>query len=176
VLFYGDQGIPHGYYHAPYDHFEPRIGIAFDPRGEGKESIRASYSLGFQEPPLYYNSRYASMAPWGDSITLTPPPGNLTTPYAGYPGGNPYPKPFPPTANNAYFPTSGTYFVLPTNLQQAYSQNWNLSVQKQFLRDWALTATYLGTRVTHDTYGNELNPGVYYPGTSTGVAGSAERS
>ena len=112
------------------------------------------------------------MPPWGDSVTLTPPPGNLTTPYLGYPGGNPYPKPFPPSATNAYFPTSGTYFVLPPNLQQAYSQNWNLSVQKQFLRDWALTATYLGTRVLHSSYGNELNPAVYYPGTSTGVAGS----
>ena len=172
VLFYGDPGIPHGYYHGKWNRLEPRFGIVFDPRGQGRESIRASYSLGFQEPPLYYNSRYASMAPWGDSITLTPPPGNLTTPYAGYPGGNPYPKPFPPTASNAYFPTSGTYFVLPTNLQQAYSQNWNLSVQKQFLKDWALTATYLGTRVLHGSYGNEQNPAVYYPGKSTGVAGS----
>jgi hypothetical protein len=172
VFFYGDPGVPHGYYHGKWNRIEPRFGLVFDPRGEGKESIRASYSLGFQEPPLYYNSRYAAMPPWGDSVTLTPPPGNLTTPYAGYPGGNPYPKPFPPTASNAYFPTSGTYFVLPPNLQQAYSQNWNLSFQKQFLRDWALTATYLGTRVEHNSYGNEQNPAVYYPGKSTGVAGS----
>ena len=172
VYFYGDPGVPHGYYHGKWNRLEPRFGFAFDPRGQGKESIRASYSLGFQEPPLYYNSRYASMPPWGDSVTLTPPPGNLTTPYAGYPGGNPYPKPFPPTANNAFFPTSGTFFVLPPNLQQAYSQNWNLSVQKQFLTNWALTATYLGTRVLHNSYGNEQNPAVYYPGKSTGVVGS----
>ncbi|HTZ59360.1 MAG TPA: carboxypeptidase-like regulatory domain-containing protein, partial [Acidobacteriaceae bacterium] len=172
VLFYGDPGIPKGYYHGKWNRLEPRIGVAFDPRGEGKESIRASYSLGFQEPPLYYNSRYAAMPPWGDSVTLTPPPGNLTTPYAGYPGGNPYPKPFPPTAENAFFPTSGTFFVLPTNLQQAYTQNWNLSVQKQFLKDWALTTTYLGTRVLHNSYGNEQNPAVYYAGKSTGAVGS----
>ncbi|MGC2400102.1 MAG: TonB-dependent receptor [Acidobacteriaceae bacterium] len=172
VLFYGDPGIPKGYYHGKWNRIEPRFGVVFDPRGEGKESIRASYSLGFQEPPLYYNSRYAAMPPWGDSVTLTPPPGNLSNPYSGYPGGNPYPKPFPPTAANAFFPTSGTFFVLPVNLQQAYSQNWNLSVQKQFLKDWALTASYLGTRVLHNSYGNEQNPAVYYPGTSTGVAGS----
>jgi hypothetical protein len=172
VYFYGDQGVPHGYYHGKWNRIEPRFGLVFDPRGQGKESIRASYSLGFQEPPLYYNSRYSAMPPWGDSVTLTPPPGNLTTPYAGYPGGNPYPKPFPPTATNAFFPTSGTYFVLPPNLQQAYSQNWNLSLQKQFLNDWAITATYLGTRVLHNSYGNEQNPAAYYPGKSTGVAGS----
>ncbi len=70
LLFYGDPGVPHGYYHAKYDHFEPRFGVAFDPRGLGQESIRASYTLGFQEPPLYYQSHYEAMAPWGDSITL----------------------------------------------------------------------------------------------------------
>ncbi len=59
--------------------------------------------------------------------------------------------------------------MLPTNLQQAYSQNWNLSLQKQFLSDWALTVTYLGTRVLHNSYGNEQNPAVYYPGKSTGA-------
>jgi hypothetical protein len=172
LRFYGDQGIPKGYYHGKWNRLEPRFGIVFDPRGEGRESIRASYSLGFQEPPLYYNSRYAAMPPWGDSVTLTPPPGDLSNPYAGFPGGNPYPKPFPPTAENAFFPPSGTYFVLPTNLQQAYNQNWNLSFQKQFLKDWALTATYLGTRTLHNSYGNEQNPAIYYPGISTGVAGS----
>jgi hypothetical protein len=172
LLFYGDPGVPHGYYHAKYTNFEPRIGVAFDPRGLGQESIRASYTLGFQEPPLYYQSHYEAMAPWGDSITLVSPAGGLSSPYATYPGGNPYPKPFPPTANNAFFPTSGSYFVVPTNLKQAYSQNWNLSVEKQFLKDWSVTASYLGTRVLYNSAGNEQNPAVYIPGTSTGIAGS----
>jgi len=172
LLFYGDPGVPHGYYHAKYTNFEPRIGFAFDPRGLGQESIRASYTLGFQEPPLYYQSHYEAMAPWGDSITLFNPGGGLSNPYATYPGGNPYPKPFPPTANNAYFPTSGSYFVVPTNLKQAYSQNWNLSVEKQFLKNWSVTASYLGTRVLNNSAGNEQNPAVYIPGNSTGAAGS----
>ncbi len=172
LLFYGDPGVPHGYYHAKYDHFEPRFGVAFDPRGLGRESIRAAYTLGFQEPPLYYQSHYEAMGPWGDSITLVDPAGGLSNPYATYPGGNPYPKPFPPTAENAFFPVSGSYFVVPTNLRQAYSQTWNLSVEKQFLKDWSFTASYLGTRVQNNSSGNEQNPAVYIPGTSTGVAGS----
>ncbi len=168
LLFYGDQGVPHGYYNAKYDHFEPRIGFALDPRGLGQESIRASYTLGFQEPPLYYQSHYEAMAPWGDSITLVDPAGGLSNPYSTYPGGNPYPKPFPPTAENAFFPTSGSYFVVPTNLKQAYSQNWNLSVEKQFLKNWSLTASYLGTRVQNNSAGNEQNPAVYYSGELDG--------
>ena len=172
LLFYGDKGIPHGYYHGKYNRFEPRIGFTFDPRGLGEESIRGSFTLGYQEPPLYYQSHYEAMAPWGDSITLTPPPGGLSNPYLGYPGGNPYPKPFPPTAENAFFPTSGSYFVVPTNLQQSYSEVWNLSVEKQFLKNWSLTVSYLGTHVLHDSAGNEQNPAVYIPGVSTGQAGS----
>lgn len=172
ILFYGDPGVPHGYYHAKYDHFEPRFGVAFDPRGLGLESIRASYTLGYQEPPLYYQSHFEAMAPWGDSITLVPSCCALSNPYAGYPGGNPYPKPFPPTAQNAFFPTAGSYFVVPTNLQQAYSQVWNLSFEKQFLKNWSVTASYLGTRVLHNSAGNEQNPAVYIPGVSTGTAGS----
>jgi Carboxypeptidase regulatory-like domain len=172
LLFYGDPGVPHGYYHAKYDHFEPRFGVAFDPRGLGLESIRASYTLGYQEPPLYYQSHFEAMAPWGDSITLVQPAGGLSNPYLGYPGGNPFPKPFPPTPANAFFPTAGSYFVVPTNLQQAYSQVWNLSVEKQFLKNWSLTASYLGTRVLHNSAGNEQNPAVYIPGNSTGQPGS----
>jgi hypothetical protein len=168
ILFYGDQGVPHGYYHAKYDRFEPRIGFAFDPRGLGQESIRGSYTLGFQEPPLYYQSHYEAMAPWGDSITLVQPAGGLSNPYSTYPGGNPFPKPFPPTAENAFFPTAGSYFVVPTNLQQSYTQTWNLSIEKQFLKDWKLTTAYLGDRVLHTSAGNEQNPAVYIPGTCAG--------
>ena len=111
------------------------------------------------------------MPPWGDSVTLTPPPGNLTTPYAGYPG-QPLPQAVSANGQQRVFPHLRDFlFVLPPNLQQAYSQNWNLSVQKQFLKDWAFTATYLGTRVLHNSYGNEQNPAVYYPGVSTGRPG-----
>ncbi|HEV2272713.1 MAG TPA: TonB-dependent receptor [Acidobacteriaceae bacterium] len=168
LLFYGDRGIPRGYYHAHYDHFEPRIGFAYDPRGLGEESIRGSYTVGFQEPVLYYQSHFEAMAPWGDSITLVQPTGGLSNPYAGFPGGNPYPKPFPPTAANAFFPTSGSYFVVPTNLKPSYTQTWNLSIEKQFLKNWVVTASYLGNHVLHSSAGNEQNPAVYIPGTCGG--------
>jgi hypothetical protein len=165
LLFYGDKGVPRGYITGHNTHFEPRVGLTFDPRGLGRESIRASYTLGFQQLPLFYESRFQSMAPWGDSLTLTNPVGGLSNPYAGYPGGNPFPKPFPPTADNAFFPTAGTYFVSPINLKPAYTQTWNLSVEKQFGKEWILTVSYLGNHSLHSGAGNEINPAVYIPGT-----------
>jgi hypothetical protein len=163
MLFYGDKGVPHGYINNHYDHFEPRVGFAFDPRGKGKESIRGSYSMGFQTPVLYLENRFENMAPFGDSLTLTDPAGGLTNPYAGYPGGNPFPQPYPPPHATAFFPTQSSLFVFPTNLKPSYTQTWNLSIEKQF-GNWILTSTYLGDHVLHIWGGNELNPTVYIPG------------
>jgi hypothetical protein len=170
LVFTGDQGIPRGYINNHYTHFEPRVGLAFDPRGLGRESIRASYTVGFQQIPLFYQSRFQSLAPWGNSVTLTNPVGGFSDPYNGYPGGNPFPKPFPPQASNAFFPTSGTYFVSPVNLKPSYTQTWNLSVEKQLGRDWVLTTSYLGNHSLHFGGGNELNPAVYIPGTCGSAA------
>lgn len=170
LIFTGDPGVPRGYINNHYTHFQPRVGFAFDPRGLGLESIRASYTIGFQQIPLFYQSRFQSMSPWGDSITLTNPVGGFSNPYAAYPGGNPFPKPFPPQASNAFFPTAGTFFVSPINLKPSYTQTWNLSIEKQFARNWVFSTSYLGNHALHNGGGNELNPAVYIPGNCGGAA------
>ncbi len=168
LLFIGDKGIPNGYIQNHWSHFQPRIGFAWDPRGKGQESIRGSYTLGFQTPLLYLEGRFENDAPFGDAVTLTQPTGGLSNPFAGFPGGNPFPQPFPPSKTSAYFPSLGTYFVFPTNLKPGYTQTWNLSLEKQFGKDWELTAAYLGNHVLHIWAGNELDPAVYIPGNWTG--------
>lgn len=164
LLFYGDKGIPHGYYKSHYADFEPRIGFAFDPTGNGTSSIRGSYTIGFETPNLYYESHFAVNAPWGPSVTLLSPGGGLTNPYRDYPGGNPFPKPFPPTASNAFFPVDGSYNVFPVDQQPSYMQQWNLSIEKSFAQNWVVSANYIGNRTLHIWAGNELNPAVYIPG------------
>src|ERR1017187_1842993 len=129
LLFAGDPGIPTGYINNHWDHFEPRVGIAWDPRGMGRESIRASYTVGFSQPIVYMEDRFENNAPFGDAITINPPAGSLSNPYAAYPGGNPFPQPFPPKSN-AFFPTAGSYFLFPVNMKPSYTQTWNLAVEK----------------------------------------------
>ncbi len=168
LLFVGDPGIPKGYINNHWDHFEPRFGLAWDPRGKGRESIRASYTLGFQTPILYMEDRYENNAPYGDAITINPAAGSFSNPYAAYPGGNPFPQPFPPSHTTALFPSEGSYFVFPVNMKPSYTQTWNLSVQKQLGPSWEFTVAYLGNHVLHIPSGNELNPAVYIPGIWTG--------
>ena len=168
LLFAGDPGVPKGYIRNHWDHFEPRFGIAWDPRGKGRESIRASYTLGFSQPIVYMEDRFENNAPYGDAITINPPAGSLSDPYATYPGGNPFPQPFPPPRATAFFPIGGSYFVFPVDMKPSYTQTWNLTLQKQLGASWEVTAAYLGNHVVHIPSGNEANPAAYIPGAWTG--------
>ncbi|HEX3891042.1 MAG TPA: TonB-dependent receptor [Terracidiphilus sp.] len=168
LLFAGDPGVPDAYINKHWDHFEPRFGIAWDPRGKGKESIRASYTFGFSQPIIYMEDRFENNAPYGDAITIFPAAGELSNPYAGYPGGNPFPQPFPPSHTSAFFPTAASYFVFPTDMKPSYTQTWNLTLEKQFANSWEFTLGYLGNHVIHIPSGNEENPAVYIPGTWSG--------
>jgi Carboxypeptidase regulatory-like domain/TonB dependent receptor-like, beta-barrel len=169
LLFAGDSGIPKGYINNHWNHFEPRVGLAWDPTGTGKESVRASYTVGFSQPIIYMEDRFENNAPYGDALYIYPSStGSLTNPYAGYPGGNPFPQPFPPSHTSALFPTGASYFLFPVNMKPSYTQTWNLSLEKQFGPSWELTLGYLGNHVVHIPSGNEENPATYIPGTWTG--------
>jgi hypothetical protein len=168
LLFVGDPGIPKGYINNHWDHFEPRVGIAWDPRGLGRESIRASYTFGFSQPIIYMEDRYENNAPYGDAITINPPAGTFSNPYTGYPGGNPYPQPYPPSKTSAFFPTAASYFLFPVTMKPSYTQTWNLTLEKQLGASWEMTIGYLGNHVVHIPSGNEENPATYIPGNWTG--------
>ncbi len=166
LLFHGDPGIPKAYANGSYKGFAPRIGVAWDPRGAGIESVRASYGIFFDQPESYTDRDFSLASPWGNQITLTSPSGGFVNPFAGYAGGNPFPFPYPPSKSSA-FPAGGSYINLPLNLHHPYMQQWGLSLQRQLGSDWVVTADYIGNKATHFRSGTESNPAVYIPGNST---------
>ncbi|HZT32562.1 MAG TPA: carboxypeptidase regulatory-like domain-containing protein [Bryobacteraceae bacterium] len=167
LFFLGDPGIPPGYINRRLANFEPRVGFAWNPDGQGKQSIRASYSVGYDTPEIFYESRFETNAPWGSSVDIPSPAGGFSNPYNGYPGGNPFPLPFPPSKSQ-FFPLEGVYVVQPLDLRPTYMQQWDLSYQRQIGKDWLLSATYLGNKTTHLWAGTELDPAVYLPGACSG--------
>jgi hypothetical protein len=166
LAFYGDKGIPRGFANGSYDDFAPRVGLAWSPGGKGTESVRASYGLFFDQPESFTDSAFGAAPPYGNSITLSSPAGGFANPYQGYPGGDPFPVPFPPAAN-ATFNQAGTYINLPLNLHHPYVQQWDLSLERQLGSDWVVTASYIGNKAAHFRAGTEENPAVYIPGAST---------
>ncbi len=167
LTFPGDAGFPGQSNVFPrYRNFAPRVGVAFSPRGAGTETIRAGYGIFYDSSYLWNTLHVPLNAPWGNTITLTAPPGGLSNPWQAYPGGNPFPTALNPPSTTQ-FPVDGTYVFEPPHARSTYMQQWNVAVQKQLGGNWLLSATYLGNKTTHQWLGHEINPAVYSPGVTT---------
>ena len=164
LTFPGDTNFPGQSDTFPqYKNFAPRFGFVLDPRGKGQETIRGGYGLFYGSTYLWNTLHVPLNPPWGNTITRSQV--NLSNPWAGYPGGNPFPTPVNPPST-FQFPVDGTFTVLPEHSHATYLQQWNLSLQKQLGSDWLLSATYLGNKTTHQWLGRELNPAVFIPGAT----------
>jgi Carboxypeptidase regulatory-like domain len=160
-LYYpGDRGFPgkSGMYKI-WNTFGPRVGLSWDPSGNGKTVVRASYGLSydFVNGQFFINSTIAP--PWGGDVRVNSPAGGLDDPWRDYPGGNPFP--YVPDAN-AKFPAGAVYLTVPYHMNPNTIHNWNLTVQKQLASDWLVSASYLGSEATHLWVSRSLNPGTYF--------------
>ncbi len=155
--FPGDTGFPEqSSAYRQWAHFDPRGGLAWDPKGDGKTSIRAAYAFGYAFLPGIAREDEGGSNPWGGRVTLATPAGGLANPWQGQPGGNPYP--YGVTPNVAFLP-GGQYMASDYNLSAATSYSWNFSVQRQFATSWVATGTYLGSRVQHLYINQAINYG-----------------
>jgi hypothetical protein len=165
LFFYGDPGIPRGFQHPHYFNLSPRLGIVWDPRGDGKQTIRVSSAILRDTEEMFYNERQTTNAPYGTSIDQPFPAGGFTNPWLGYGGGSPFPLPSP-LPRDFRFPNAGVYVDLPLDLQPTYMLQWNISYQRQVTPNWLVSISYLGNKTTHVWVGEDINPAVYIPGSS----------
>ena len=164
LLFPGDRGVGSSFAQNHPWKFEPRAGVSWDMTGNGRQVLRAGYGLFYDLLSLGYWEDQTADAPWGNQIALNSPTGGFTNPYAGYPGGSPVPTPQPPPANVS-FPSHGVYITYPSNMRQMYTNQWNLTYEIQPFTNWSFSASYLGNMSVHVLSGEDINPGVYIPGT-----------
>jgi hypothetical protein len=141
----------------------PRIGIAYDPKGDGKMVIRASYGISydFANGQLFVNTADASpfggTAIFAASAAVKNPWTNI---YASNPGANV----FPYVVNaNAPFVPYGTFITIPPDLKVPEVHQWNAVIQRQFGHDWLVSATYVGSEAEHLLDSYQLNPATVVP-------------
>ena len=164
LIFPGDAGYPpNNQYNNRANHFLPRVGIVWDPFGDGKTSIRASYGLLYDTPHMFFYTRVSNNPPWGATLTRSGGPFPLANPWAGYAGGDPYAQNTTTGKSYGFFPQSGVYAVSDPNLQSPQVNTWNISIQRQFGK-WLLSGSYLGNHTAHLWSSRELNLDVYIPG------------
>jgi hypothetical protein len=144
-------------------HFEPRIGIAFDPFGDGKTAIRMGAGIAYDYIREDLHENTSSVAPFRLTVNLAGV--NLDNPWATFPGGNPFPYSYNPA--NPTFPTGIPYqsfLPIPPNLKTTSQDSWNLGIQRQFTPNVFASATYVGSHIDHLWDAIELNPAQYIPG------------
>ncbi len=153
----------------------PRIGFAYDIRGQHTTSLRAGYGIYYQRESLALAQTLGSQAPFSPSVTaFATAPGQLATlfngllPQGGVIDPNFVPQPSHlvgfidpatgPTLDPNMYPifsgsTRSTYSETASSVPQHYvspsTQQWNLSVQRSLPGEWMLDLGYVGTKGTH---------------------------
>jgi hypothetical protein len=160
LLYAGDPGFTAKTgVHNRYNQFAPRFGLAFDPKGDGKTSVRASFGMFYDYPNIQIASTPTTAPPFGNTVTPAGPL-NFADPYSTVPGGNPFPSTFDA---NAPFILNGNYMAMEPNAKGTTVYSWNLAVQRQFGKDWMVSTTYMGSETAHIWGSQQLNPAVIVP-------------
>jgi Carboxypeptidase regulatory-like domain len=172
--FVGDKGVGAGVMKNSYGYFEPRLGLAW--QVHPSTVVRASLGL-FTTPmeDAFYNHVWDA-APFAPTYGLnggTTTPLVFDTPWSGFAatGGV---SPLPPFASPTQLPASNVSFatfepvslpaVFSTNLKLGITQSWNLSIEQQFSKNWALHLAYVGAESYHQATTVEQNPANYIDG------------
>lgn len=167
MVFNGDAGTVPTVFHNNYKAFGPRLGFAYNVRGQGETVVRGAYGIfyGFPEGLLYQRTDAAQPIDLYLNIPAPPAWDNI---YQGFPGGDPFPRAHvPPSQFKTYsfiLPVSGG--LLNPDSKVAYNQNYNLTVEQQLPGNMAMSLAYVGNHAIHIMASRQFNPAVYGPGAT----------
>ena len=167
LLYPGDKGVPRGIVDIRLHHISPRVGLAWDPFGDGKTAVRAAAGVFYGSVSGNEWNQPANAQPFAvrqtfNSITsLTNVYGNK----ASFPNGDPFPYTYTPSAPR--FLPAASVETISQETQWPLVYQVNTSVQRQLPYQVTATAAYVGT-LSHDLpIMIDGNYAPYAPGAST---------
>ena len=123
------------------DNFQPRVGIIWDPFGDGKTSVRAAYSILSDQPVTNVVSPTAGNPPIVTPLTFTGPAGSIRL-------------------DNA-ITVAGPAGLAPNSVDAGFRnpslQTWNVNVQREFFRNMTFTVGYFGSKGEHLRVSRNVN-------------------
>ena len=145
----GVNGVPAGCMKGHLFNPAPRIGFAWDPRGNGKTAIRGGYGIFFE----HTNGNEANtegMEGQSSPLLQSPTQYNVSG-YASLGSGVGGPT--------VEFPLA--FYSIPDKAVWPYMQQWHLDVQREVAKNTVATVSYVGSKGTH--LGRQLDLNQIYP-------------
>jgi len=162
MVFPGDNGITRSTYQTDKNNLGPRFGFAWDVLNNGRLSLRAGYGIYYDtvisETTLQFlTAPPFAIQPFSDCTTINNPFSNaLCT--------NPIPQPFPftPIQPGGTFDFTNIAPIGMTindpDFKTPYSNQYNLNVQWEFMKNYLLEVAYVGTTGVNLLTRREINP------------------
>jgi len=160
----GVNGVPDGCMKGHLFNPAPRIGFAWDPRGNGKTALRGGYGIFFEH--TNGNEANTEGIEGQSSPLLQAPTQYNIVGYMNLGAGG--------TGSAVQFPLS--FYSIPNKAVWPYMQQWHLDIQHEVARNTVATVSYVGSQGTHlgrridlnqiPPVPNALNP--YKPGEPIG--------
>ncbi len=183
LLFAGDPGVPDTLMNSDYGYWEPRIGVAYQPKALPHTVFHAGFGI-FTGPLQYSEYNHAAdVAPFSPTFNFSgwcwPCSSDAVlaggiipfdNPWSASGAGSPYAtSPFPgtfPWASLSYKPTKNVTIPKGQEVGQDFSRNfklpttfaWNASIEQQLTATTAVRAAYVGNETDHLSVLIDMNP------------------
>ena len=170
-LYYpGDPGFPGKTgMRTVWTNLNPRVGVSWDPRADGRTSVRAGYGLtgDFVTGQFFFDSK--SAPPFGLEQRLTGT--SFDDPWGAVGRTNPYPV---STLYSPNFPFAADLYALfvtvPYDIKTTRNHSWNVALQQQVGDNMAFSVTYLGNHMVNVWGTVDNNPALVTTAGATATA------
>jgi hypothetical protein len=160
----GENHVPIGCMTGHLFNWAPRVGFAWDPKGDGKTAVRGGYGIFFEHGTgneANTGSLEAS-APVVLSVTQPTPYSLMCIGNVGYGstfnqtiGAGNYCEPGTNVPPNSLYPIDVT--SIPTRAVWPYVQQWSFGIQQEVQHDFVINLGYAGSKGTKLTVERQLN-------------------
>jgi len=164
-------------YQPNYRNFAPLLGMAWDPTGKGKFSVRGAWAINYDRIHSDLLSEPARFTPPYSAFAESAAPLGLTTcPMPTYSVGSvfQFPPVLPPAVGGVVYGgglnssglldparpngcTFGEVMAIDQHLRTPYVEQWNMTLQYELVDNWLIEVSYTGNQGHHLSFTNDPN-------------------